>query len=148
MEPGFWWIWVVVGILLIVLEIFTTGFVVMWFGIAAIVTAIPVYLGASGELIISTYAASVFLLTLFVRKITINFMSKNYRQLDTNVNSLLGSTGVVTQDIDYVKGTGKVRVGKEIWTAVSEQGNSLKLDTKVRVVRVQGVKLVVEKENE
>jgi len=148
MEPEFWWIWVVLGILLVVFEIFTARFIVMWFGIAAIVTAIPVHLGASWEFIIGTYAASVLLLTLFVRKITLDFMSKNSRELDTNANSLLGSIGVVTEEIDYVKGTGKVRVGKEIWTAVSEPGDPLTLDTKVRVVRTQGVKLIVEKEND
>lgn len=52
MGPEFWWVWVVAGILLIIFEIFTAAFIVMWFGIAAILTAIPVYFGASIEAII------------------------------------------------------------------------------------------------
>ena len=47
MASELWWVFVVAGIGLIISEIFIPGFVVMWFGVAAIITAIPVYLGAS-----------------------------------------------------------------------------------------------------
>jgi len=146
MEPQFWWAWVVVGILLVVLEIFTAGFIVMWFGIAAIVTALPVGLGAPPAVIIATYAISLLILTVFVRKITIGFMSRGSGTLGTNVDALLGCAAVVVEEIDPIKGTGQVRVRKEVWTAVRERNEPLPVDSIVRIVGIQGAKLVVEKE--
>jgi len=39
-----WWHWIVLGILLIVLEILLPGFVLLWFGVAAIVVGVVDYL--------------------------------------------------------------------------------------------------------
>jgi membrane protein implicated in regulation of membrane protease activity len=41
-----WWVFVTVGILLMAMEVITPGFIIMWFGLATIVAAIPVYFGA------------------------------------------------------------------------------------------------------
>ena len=144
MESSMWWIWVVAGILLIALEIFTPGFILMWFGIAAIVTALPVYLGASTEIIVVTYAVTVLVLTILVRKITIGLMSKHYESQHTNVDSLVNSTAIVTEDVDSMTGTGKVRAGKEIWSATTE-GHAIPRNTRVRILNVHGVNLVVER---
>ncbi len=148
MEPKFWWVWVVAGILLIVLEIFTVGFIVMWFGIAAIITAIPVYLGSSIEIIVATYGLSVLLLTVFVRRISLDYMSPTSKALNTNADDVLNSSGIVVEEIDPIKGKGQVRVRREVWTASSQNGVNLPVDTVVRVLKVEGVKLIVTKEKE
>lgn len=139
-----WWILVVLGILLMVLEVITPGFIVMWFGIALIVAAIPVYFQAPTEIVLATFAATLLLLTVFVRRIFISrFAHKS--GVRTNVASLIGERAVVTEPIDKVRSTGKVRVNKEIWTAQAEQDEVIDLDQIVTVVRVDGVKLIVKK---
>jgi len=147
MESEYWWIWVVFGILLIVFEIFTAGFIVLWFGIAAIITALPVYFGASAGVIIATYGVSILILTVHVRKITIDMMSKRSKMLKTNADAVLGSLGVVVEEVDPIQGTGQVRVGKEIWTAHHEGSEKLAVNTQVKVLRIEGAKIIVRKEN-
>lgn len=61
----------------------------------------------------------------------------------TNVNSLIGKTGIVTADITETNLIGQVRVGREIWSAVSENEISIPKDTQVEILNVDGVKLVV-----
>jgi membrane protein implicated in regulation of membrane protease activity len=139
-----WWILIVLGILLMILEVITPGFIVMWFGIALIVAAIPVYFQAPTEIVLATFAATLLLLTVFVRRIFISrFVHKS--GVRTNVASVIGEQGVVIETIDKVKSTGKVRVNKEVWTAKAEHDEVIPLDQIVTVVRVDGVKLIIRK---
>ncbi|MGH0053432.1 MAG: NfeD family protein [Sphaerochaetaceae bacterium] len=139
-----WWILVVLGILLMALEVITPGFIVMWFGVALIVSAIPVYFQASIEVVLITFAVTLLLLTVFIRRIFIGRFVGN-KGIRTNTASLIGKCGVVTETIDRVKGTGKVRVNKEIWTACAQDDEVITSNQSVTVLRVDGVTLVVRK---
>ena len=136
-----------IGILLIAVEIFTSNFIVMWFGIASIITAIPVYFDASTKVVILIYALSLLILTTFVRNITMGWFTKDEKDKATNINSLKGRIGFVTENIDMLKATGQVKVGKEIWSAVAEDGNDIFINTKIIVIKPEGAKLIVKKES-
>ena len=45
METYFWIFWTVLGAVLIIAEIFTTGFVLLWFGIGALAAAFAAFIG-------------------------------------------------------------------------------------------------------
>ncbi len=137
-----WWIFVVIGVLLMALEVLTPGFLVMWFGVSFIVAAIPVYLKAPFWVVMLTYAATLLVLTVFVRKI---FAGAGQRTEKTGPAALMGEEAVVVEVIDAVQGTGRVRAGKEVWSAISEDGSSIEVDRIVRIKRIDGVKLVVAK---
>lgn len=140
-----WWVFVTVGILLMAMEIITPGFIVMWFGIATIVAAIPVYFGASTSVVLITFAVTLLILTVFVRRIFTNrFAGKG--GVRTNASSLIGERGVVIEPIDPLKATGKVRVRKEVWSAGTKSGNPIGVDQIVVVQAIEGVKLLVAKE--
>ncbi|ADY14461.1 NfeD family protein [Sphaerochaeta globosa] len=140
-----WWVFVTVGILLMAMEIITPGFIIMWFGIATIVAAIPVYFGASTSVVLITFAITLLILTVFVRRIFTNrFAGKG--GIRTNASSLIGEKGVVIESIDPLKATGKVRVRKEVWSAGTKSGKPIGVDQIVVVQAIEGVKLLVEKE--
>lgn len=140
-----WWIFVVVGILFMAMEIITPGFIVMWFGIATILAAIPVYLGASTSVVLIVFAITLLILTVFVRRIFINrFVGKE--GVRTNASSLIGQQAVVVETIDPLKSTGKVRVRKEVWSAVAKENEPITVGQIVVVKALDGVKLMVEKE--
>lgn len=140
-----WWVFVTVGILLMAMEVITPGFIIMWFGIATIVAAIPVYFGASTSVVLLTFAVTLLILTVFVRRIfTTRFANK--KGSATNASSLIGQKGVVVEPIDPIQATGKVRVRKEIWSAVAKSGNIIGVDQIVVVQDIEGVKLLVAKE--
>ncbi len=146
MLANLWWVFVFIGIILIIIEIFTQGFIIMWFGIASIIAAIPVYFNASPAIVILIYAISLLLLTVFVRKITLNFLSKSSRDIKTNVIGIVGRTGIVIEEINPLTSTGKVRVDGEVWTAISENGQVILEKEKIIVCKAEGVKLIIRKE--
>lgn len=145
MFDNLWWVYVAVGILLVIVEIFTPNFVIMWFGISSIISAIPVYLGASTKIVILTYTVSLLILTLFVRKITVEHFSKTSKGIKTNVSHLVGKHGIVTHDIDIITSQGMVRVGKELWSAITESNQKISENEQIIVCGIDGVKLIVRK---
>lgn len=145
MYENLWWVWVVAGLLLVGLEVFTPGFIVMWFGIAAMISAVPVYLGASTKVIVVTYTVSLLLLTVFGRRITLNLFTKDRVDIKTNTDSLIGRAGVVTTGMHPAQPVGRVRVNSESWSAVSDGGDAIAEGENVVVQGVEGVKLIVKK---
>jgi len=132
-------IWLALGVLLVIAEMVTPSFFLIWFGIGALVAAGAAYLGAGPTLQWVTFLAASGLLVLcsrkFARKVTPG------PSLRTNVDEYLGETGVVLQRIDPIANTGLVRVKKEEWHAdareVIEEGSL------VEVVGSEGVHLKV-----
>jgi membrane protein implicated in regulation of membrane protease activity len=60
----------------------------------------------------------------------------------SNVNALIGQHGIVTQEISPIH-YGQAKVNGEIWTATAEE--DIDVDIRIRVIGIQGVKLIVEK---
>ena len=61
----------------------------------------------------------------------------------TNVDSLVGSTGLVTEAIDNVTASGQVKLGAMEWTARSTTGENIPQGALIRVDRIEGVKVYV-----
>ena len=61
----------------------------------------------------------------------------------TNVDSVIGSTGLVTTAIDNVSAVGQVKLGAMEWTARSTSGQPIAVGTRVRVDKIEGVKVYV-----
>ncbi len=60
----------------------------------------------------------------------------------TNVGTMTGLHGTVTRKL-VQNGTGSVKVGGETWSAKAYDSNPLALGTLVRVIRIEGNKLIV-----
>ena len=61
----------------------------------------------------------------------------------TNVDSIVGSTGLVTAAIDNVSASGQVKLGAMEWTARSTSGQPIPVGTLVKVDKIEGVKAFV-----
>lgn len=64
----------------------------------------------------------------------------------TNVDALLEKTGLVTERIDGLAGTGRVKVGGEDWRADAVDDSTIETGSRVRVVRIEGITLKVQPE--
>ena len=141
-----WWVFVVAGIGLIICEIFISGFVIMWFGVAAIITAIPVKMDASTNVIVSVYAISLILLGIFGRRLAMSFFNKGEDDsTKTSTAGYSGSIGIVTEKIGITGIPGRVYVNNESWSAISANGKEIEKDVQVRILKIDGVKVIVEK---
>ena len=67
----------------------------------------------------------------------------NPRVTATNVDSVIGTTGLVTIAIDNVNALGQVKLGAMYWTARSTTGAPIPEGVMIRVDRIEGVKVFV-----
>ena len=63
--------------------------------------------------------------------------------VSTNIDSVIGSEGLVTAAIDNVHAQGQVKLGGMEWTARSTSGEPIPEGTLIRVDRIEGVKVFV-----
>ena len=61
----------------------------------------------------------------------------------TNVDSVIGAEGYVTEAIDNLSYTGRVKLGGITWAARSTSGAGIPVGTLVKVERIEGVKVFV-----
>ena len=113
----------------------------IWFAVGSLTAMIVSLLGGQIWLQVLLFflvsSALLALLWPFVRK----FM--NPRLVKTNVDSIVGSTGVVTQAIENLSAKGQVKLGAMYWTARSTSGERIDENTVIRVDRIEGVKVFV-----
>lgn len=137
--------WLCAAAVLAVMEAVTISLVCVWFVGGALVALIAAMLGAPVWLQILLFLVSSVALLIALRPITKKRYSKDGTV--TNVNANIGKTAIVIEPIDNLRGTGRVMIGSVDWTARSADGSSIEKDTLVRVLRIEGVKVCVEKVN-
>ena len=71
----------------------------------------------------------------------------NVNSLRNNADSLVGKEATAKTDVDAIDG-GVVKLGGELWMAKPDDCSIIQEGSKVRVVRVEGVSLIVDKTNE
>ena len=143
MDSYGWLVWLGLMILFGAVEAATVNMVSVWFVGGSLVALITQLLGGSVRLqIILFLAVSVVLLAClrpFVRK----FVAP--RQTPTNADMVLGREAYLTETVDNLRATGALKLDGKVWTVRSADESVLEAGTLVRVVKLEGVKLLVER---
>ena len=134
-------VWLAILIVALVIEANTIALVSLWFAFGALASLIASLLGAElwlqAVLFLGVSAVLLACLRPLVRK------RLTPRITPTNVDSVVGTQGYVTADIDNVSAVGQVKLGAMYWTARSTSGTPIPQGTLVRVDRIEGVKAFV-----
>ena len=142
-----WIFWAILGAILIVAEIFTSGFVLLWFGIGALVAAFAGVIGIHNLGIQFLIFAAVSIgLTAASRTIFINYFSreKTGNSLRTGVDALPGKIGTVVSSSKGALNEGAVKVFGSTWTAYPAAGEDpLEAGERVCVESVEGASIYV-----
>lgn len=142
-----WIAWIVLGLILIVAEVFSSGFVLLWFGIGALAAAFVGLLGVDSlGLQFLIFAVVSIGLTAASRTIFLNYFSreKTGESLRTGVEGLPGKTGIVVSSSRGALNEGAVKVFGSTWTAYPAEGEEpLEAGERVRVERMEGASLYV-----
>ena len=139
------WIgWLVLMVLFLIVEGTSVSLVSIWFAvgslgalIAAVLNA-PFWMQITVCLVLS--ATTLACLRPFVKK----FIQPKITA--TNIDSVIGSAGYVTEDIDNLSARGQVKLGGMVWSARSTSGDPICKDTKIKADRIEGVKVFVSPE--
>ncbi len=144
MEQYTWILWVILGVGLIIAEIFTLGFVLLWFGVGALAAAMAGALGIGflGQFLV--FAAVSIALTAASRTIFSNLLSRqDENSVKIGMDALPGKIGTVTSASKGALNEGAVKVYGSTWTAFPEDDVELVEGEKVEVVRIQGSSIYV-----
>jgi inner membrane protein len=145
MEQYAWILWIVLGVSLIVAEIFTLGFVLFWFGVGAIAAGLLSYLGFGIGLQFFVFAAISIILTILSRQIFQHrFLTEGKDAIKTGIDSLPGQIGTVIGASKGSLNAGEVKVFGSTWTAFPEEGEKPLLEgEKVEVIGIKGASIYV-----
>lgn len=134
-------VWLVLIVVFLIVEASTVTMVSLWFA-AGSLTALLISLfdGAIWFQVTAFLVVSAILLTL-LRPLVRKFVTPKLTR--TNVDSVIGSTGLVTVAIDNVAAVGQVKLGAMVWTARSTSGEPISAGTLIRADRIEGVKVFV-----
>jgi membrane protein implicated in regulation of membrane protease activity len=141
-----WWIWMVLGLALLLAELVTPGgFYFIFFGAGAVVVGVLAGLGAGGPVwfqILLFSILSLLSLWLFREKL----LKLTEQGPDLKVDSLIGETAVANDEIP-VNGIGKVELRGTAWSARNTGGRPLRNGERAKVERVEGLMLFVQPES-
>ena len=137
-----WIFWLVLVIVLSFVEIATVSLVSIWFVASGIVAMILSFFIEDTAIITTIFILLGIFLLVISRPIVNKLRSKDNEK--TNLDRIIGETAIVTEDIKK-NVVGEVKVDGKRWSAVSKE-KCLKGDT-VKVLKIDGVKLIVEKES-
>jgi len=147
MEQFAYILWIVLGVALIIAEIFTFGFVLFWFGVGALAAALVGGLGFGFGLQFLVFASVSIALTAMSRTIFAKYFSQDDENaVKMGMDSLPGQIGTVILSSRGALQEGAVKVYGSTWTAFPIDDEMPLIEgEKVEVVRVQGSSIYVQK---
>lgn len=137
------YIWLVTAVILGIVEVSTAQLVSIWFVISAVITSICSATFLHHSII---WQVVVFVFVSALCLILTRPILKKIRKTDktkTNSDRYIGKSGKVIKEINWEQSTGLVEVDGARWSAKSSDNTLIKADTIVKIVDIQGVKLVV-----
>src|SRR5262245_23538124 len=143
-----WWLWVLVGLALLALEMLTPGgFVALFFGAAAVFVGTLGGLGLDmpGWLEFLLFSILSIVTLLFLRGPLLRRMHPPQPAGGTRVDSLVGEAATLVDDI-APGALGKVELRGTAWTARNDGAGALRRGERARVVRVEGLTLWIRAE--
>ena len=149
--------WLAAFIAFAIGEAITVGLVSVWFAVGALAKAtydrLFRWLGALAGLFAAALGAGLWLqITVFLgvsalalalfKPLSGKFLRPKLSA--TNADRVIGASALVTETIDNSQAQGQVKVKGQVWSARSDQDVVIPAGRNVRVLRIEGVKVIVE----
>ncbi len=135
------WFWIIVAIGAAVIEIATLGnLICIWFSAGAAVSAILAVCKVAVPIQYFAFFAVSIAIMLIVRPMATNYLRGNV--VPTNADKLIGKTAHLTKAITS-EAWGELVISGMTWSCISVDGEPIGKDTKVKIMAIEGVKLIV-----
>jgi membrane protein implicated in regulation of membrane protease activity len=133
------WIWLALAVLFLVVEACTVSLVSIWFSAGALAAVVTNLLGGALWLQLLLFLVVAAALLACLRPLFRKFIKP--KMVATNVDSVIGTTGFVTEEISQQ--SGQVKLGGMYWSARSTTGEKISTGCEVTVDKIEGVKVFV-----
>ena len=133
--------WLIAMVIFAATELMTVSLVSIWFAVGALGAIIVALLGGGLILQVTVFLALAIVLLLGLRSVVRKHLAP--RITKTNIDSLIGATGVVLTPVNNIAALGQVQINGVEWSARSTTNSHIPAGTLVRVDRIEGVKVFV-----
>lgn len=133
--------WLAAMVIFIIAEATTVTLVSIWFAVGALGAVLIALLGGGLTLQVTVFLALAIVLLIFLR----GAVRKHFtpRITRTNVDSVIGATGIVVTPVNNIAALGQVQINGVEWSARSTDGTHIGAGTLVKVDKIEGVKVFV-----
>lgn len=138
--------WIVLSGTFFLGELAIPQFFLFWFGIGSVTALISHFLEVSYP-----YQWIVFIAVSSVGLLATSRFAKSIQKEEpkkAGFEGLIGEVMVVTKKIDNLRDEGQVKGRGDLWRARSESGKAIKKGVNVKIIRIEGVSLVVKLEDD
>ncbi len=136
-------VWLGLLVLFAVGEAVTVGLTSIWFAVGSLLALVCALLGGPLWLQITLFILASAGSLLAFRPLAHKLINSQVEP--TNADRIIGNEAIVTEAIDNLQGVGAVRIAGMVWSARSQDEDPIPAGTLVRVLRIEGVKVYVEK---
>lgn len=138
------YVWLGLTILFAIAEAASAQLTTIWFAAGSLVTMLLALFGVKNltvQIIVFVLVSVISLIATrpFVKKVI------HKKMQPTNADRIIGETGVVTEDIRNIDGAGEVKINGVIWTARCKNDEAIPAGSLVKIISIEGVKVIVEK---
>lgn len=138
--------WLIAMVVFLIVEAVTVGLAAIWFAAGSLAAMICAMLHAPIWLQIAVFLVVSAVALYFTRPLVKKYI--NGKVEPTNADMTIGKECRVTETINNIAGTGAVYIDGKTWTARSEDDEVIQQGELVSPIRIEGVKLIVEKVKE
>lgn len=139
MQLEFFWLIIILSLSFI--EMITVNLVTVWFVASGLVSLILSFFNVPFLVQFGVFVIFGFILLVTTRKMLTEKL--NLHKQKTNLDRVVGMEGIVTDKISKYD-PGEVKVDGKRWTAVEVNGKTVEKGKSVRIIKIEGVKLIVE----
>jgi membrane protein implicated in regulation of membrane protease activity len=140
-----WWHWAVGGIVLILAELAVPAFVLVWFGLGALVMAIVMFVAPGLEVTLQLINWLVISLALTGYWFKVFKPNQHKTRIGMSESDVVGEIGVMTRDVaPFVRGEVRFQkplVGADSWPCIADE--EIKAGERVKVLTLEGSLLKV-----
>lgn len=138
-------VWIIICIAAVLIELLTpTALVSIWFSVGGVIGALAALLHLPIEVQVACFIIVSLVSMLIVRPVATRYLRGNV--VATNADRCIGSIGVVMKTVSKDE-WGEVKVGGTLWHAIPVEDEEIAEKEKVKVVAIEGAKLLVTKIN-
>lgn len=141
-----WQIWLIVALVFVIIEIFTSGFAVACFSVGCVFGSIIDAIGLSSTWQFLGFSVGTFLAFIFIRPFVLKYLDKSREgnEVKTNMDNIIGKTVIVTERIEE-DGYGRAKIDGDEWKCKMDDGSSAEVGEKLSVVSYESIILTLKR---
>lgn len=136
-----WQAWLIIAGVFFVGEIITVGFLIFWLGIGALLAMIVSLFTSNVIIQTAVFVISSTILIFATKPFVKKFV--DVKTTSTNAFSIIGKKALVIKDINSVHSSGQIKINGEVWSAESENDETIPEGSEVEILNIKGVKAIV-----